>query len=503
MATVVDQDGGRMVEQRRATAIEAATSGIDKEQPIPVYLQLKNLLLADIVRGRYNPGDRLPTEHELCARYDISRTPVSRALNELAEQGVVVRHRKRGTFVSSHWVQRTPNVRELRVIVPEGPWAALLQAAAPPDIVLNMVTVELGDLHQYLVHAVADGRAPDLAVLGSVGVREFAGSGFLLALDELDPDWIEHEYRQDFAEPFVQANSWANHPVAVQAEADVAGLWYRRRALTGLGVPPPERWDELREICRALTRGRKHALVLPGGSWSGEATTYCLLALLASNGSAVLDDESVTLAGPRAVQSVEFLSGLVADGLVPAEVVRYQRDRPIAELASGRAALCLGGSYQGPALAAAAGLDDDAMWAEFGFAPLPAGPSGPAATLAGGMVHGTFRQAARPELAMRMLKEMVSPAALTRMSRQTGQIPPRRSALAMVAGDSPFLAQTATMLDHAVVRPPATAYARVSEQLQAMLERVLLGQQTPAVAVRHAAEMIGAITGLPLVATPG
>jgi DNA-binding GntR family transcriptional regulator len=52
--------------------------------PIPPYFQLKTLLLDAILGGEYRPGDRLPTEHELCRRYGISRTPVSRALSELA-----------------------------------------------------------------------------------------------------------------------------------------------------------------------------------------------------------------------------------------------------------------------------------------------------------------------------------------------------------------------------------------------------------------------------------
>ena len=73
---------------------------IDPAQPIPIYFQLKTLLLEDILGGRYDGDGRLPTEHEFCARYRISRTPVRRALSELAEEGVVLRHRRRGTFVN-------------------------------------------------------------------------------------------------------------------------------------------------------------------------------------------------------------------------------------------------------------------------------------------------------------------------------------------------------------------------------------------------------------------
>lgn len=471
---------------------------IDPDQPIPIFVQLKAQLLGDILRGRFNAGDRLPTEHDLCAMYGISRTPVNRALSELANEGVVLRHRRRGTFVNPHWIKRNANSREVRVMVPDGPWASLLEAAAGDDLSLNIVTIELTDLHQQLVHAVAAGHAPDVAVLDSVWVPEFAAAGFLRPLDELDAGWVAAEHERDFLDAFVAANRFAGRPVAAQAEADVAGLWYRRQALVDVGASIPQTWPELMELCARLVRaGRRSPLVLPGGSRAGEAASYGLLGLLAANGVEVLGPDRVTLDCPAAVECMTLLRDLVEAGAVSADVVGWELGRPIRQLAQGGADLCVGGSYEGPALAVAADLRDDQLWRHFGFARLPAGPSGPAATLAGGMVHAIFRQAAVPDLAMRLVREAVSPSALAAMSRETGQIPSRRSAIALMASESDLVADTAEMLEKAVVRPATPAYARVSAQLQALLEVVLLGRRQPDAAVRHTAEMIGAITGLP------
>ena len=44
---------------------------IDPKLPIPVYFQLKTLLLEEILDGRYGPDGRLPTEHQLCERHGI------------------------------------------------------------------------------------------------------------------------------------------------------------------------------------------------------------------------------------------------------------------------------------------------------------------------------------------------------------------------------------------------------------------------------------------------
>lgn len=50
--------------------------------------------------GAWPPGHRVPAEHELMAAYGCSRMTVNKALAPLAEQGLIVRRRKAGSFVS-------------------------------------------------------------------------------------------------------------------------------------------------------------------------------------------------------------------------------------------------------------------------------------------------------------------------------------------------------------------------------------------------------------------
>ena len=113
-----------------------------------MYLQLKTLLLEEILSGQYGTDQRLPTEHALCSLHAISRTPVHRALAELAAEGVILRHRRRGSFVNPHWLRRNTRSLDLRVIVPEGPWEDLLRKASGDTANLNVAIVDLRDLHQ-------------------------------------------------------------------------------------------------------------------------------------------------------------------------------------------------------------------------------------------------------------------------------------------------------------------------------------------------------------------
>lgn len=82
------------------TAPPPAARRVDRASAIPYYYQLKQILSDAITSGELAPGAQLPGEHELCALYDVSRTVVRQALNELCYEGLVERHRGKGTFVA-------------------------------------------------------------------------------------------------------------------------------------------------------------------------------------------------------------------------------------------------------------------------------------------------------------------------------------------------------------------------------------------------------------------
>jgi multiple sugar transport system substrate-binding protein len=470
---------------------------LTRGQPIPVYYQLKTLLTEEILSGVYGTDGRLPTEHELCERFGLSRTPVTHALTDLAAEGVVLRRRRHGTFVNPHWLTRRADSGEVRVLMPAlDRWEPHLRTVASPGVQLSVAQIELNDLHAAFVRAVAEGRAPDLAILDSVWVAEFAASGFLRPLEELDPSWVENELHRDFLEPFVDAHRIGGSTYAVQAEMDVAGMWYERAAVAADG---PRTWAELQETGRRLADARGGpVLVMSAGPSADEFATYCLVALLASNAARVLGPDVVMLDSPASVEAMRLLRALVDDKVLSTEAVGHERGRPVQMLAKGEALMAFGGSYEAPKLARYAGLEVDAVTDAFGFMPVPAGPRGQSSVLVGGFVYCIPRQAKQPAAAMEVLKSAVTSPAMARFFARTGQIPPRRSAVAELVGRSPFHAFTAGLLGGAVTRPVTPAYALVSAQLRAMLEAVLTARLSPEQAVSRAADLISAVTGLPV-----
>lgn len=73
---------------------------LDRRAPVPLYHQLKRALVHQIRSERLAPGARLPTEVEIEQRYQVSRTTIRQALQELVLEGVVERVQGRGTFVA-------------------------------------------------------------------------------------------------------------------------------------------------------------------------------------------------------------------------------------------------------------------------------------------------------------------------------------------------------------------------------------------------------------------
>lgn len=73
---------------------------INKYSNIPLYFQLKNLIIEKIENGEYAPDSKIPSEQELCEIYNISRPTVRQAVTELANNGYLYKEKGKGTFVS-------------------------------------------------------------------------------------------------------------------------------------------------------------------------------------------------------------------------------------------------------------------------------------------------------------------------------------------------------------------------------------------------------------------
>jgi DNA-binding FadR family transcriptional regulator len=70
--------------------------------------QLKEMLLADLRRGRWQPGERLPAERQMMEAFKVGRSTVRRALTQMKGMGLITQAVGSGTYVAPDALQRLP-----------------------------------------------------------------------------------------------------------------------------------------------------------------------------------------------------------------------------------------------------------------------------------------------------------------------------------------------------------------------------------------------------------
>jgi DNA-binding FadR family transcriptional regulator len=109
---------------------------------------VRAILEQEIRSERWQEGDRLPTERELCGRFKVARNTLRRALETLEERKLIVRHVGRGTFKMSAGAATGPDPFEIENI----------EAFSPADVMECRLIFEPG----LVPHVVARATQADL-----------------------------------------------------------------------------------------------------------------------------------------------------------------------------------------------------------------------------------------------------------------------------------------------------------------------------------------------------
>lgn len=89
---------------------------LDRKSGIPFYIQLKESIRQEILKGVWGTGTRLPTERELARDLGVSRNTVSQAYRELELEGVLKSSQGRGTFVADGAIVTQQESRKEKVL---------------------------------------------------------------------------------------------------------------------------------------------------------------------------------------------------------------------------------------------------------------------------------------------------------------------------------------------------------------------------------------------------
>jgi DNA-binding GntR family transcriptional regulator len=172
---------------------------IDRKSFEPAYIQLVNILRDQIASGQFRTGQRLPSESQLCERYQVSPMTVRRAVNILMDQGLVNTAQGRGTFVKpmelsavmfgldelQNFFRKNSETKvkmlEVRIVRSDSATAAKLDIKVGDRIILirRLITKELEPIFYHQEYLIYDPARPiveaEMEVTSLYGL--FAGTG--------------------------------------------------------------------------------------------------------------------------------------------------------------------------------------------------------------------------------------------------------------------------------------------------------------------------------------
>ncbi len=124
---------------------------IDRNSPIPQYFQLQRWLIEQIEQGVFKPNDRIPTEAELVQLTGLARATIRQAIQNLVNEGFLIRKRKLGTFVLN-MITQTKKKTIVGILIPDirSGYAPELARGAEDEAAQNKLSLILcntDDLH--------------------------------------------------------------------------------------------------------------------------------------------------------------------------------------------------------------------------------------------------------------------------------------------------------------------------------------------------------------------
>lgn len=103
----------------RAPSEKAQAPSAEAPSFSPLYQQIQTLLMKSLQAGEWKPGEAIPSEIELAARFKVSQGTVRKAIDEMAAENLLIRRQGKGTFVATHAEQQV-SFRFLRLAPDDG-----------------------------------------------------------------------------------------------------------------------------------------------------------------------------------------------------------------------------------------------------------------------------------------------------------------------------------------------------------------------------------------------
>jgi len=357
--------------------------------------------------------------------------------------------------------------------------------AANPDVTVNAIYAgNYDDTRIRALSALNSGEPAQLAVMFSIDAYDLIEQDLIVPFDEIvDGDegreWLTSFYPALMANGEIEGQTWG---IPFQRSTIVA--YYNKDMFREAGLDPetpPETWDELVEMGKALTTDDRWGLMIPSTGYP----YWMFQALAIQNGMELMSDDGLTtyFDHPAVVETLEFWRALSTEhGIMPAGTIEWGTLRQA--FLEGETAMMWHSTGNLTAVKTGAGFD-------FGVAMLP-GKERLGSPTGGGNFY-IFKDASdeEREAALRLIQFMTAPEQAARWSIRTGYM-----------GVSPAAYETEALRDYTSAFPPALVArdqlehavaefstfetARVREGLNNAIQAALTDARSPEAALSEA-----------------
>jgi len=191
-----------------------------------------------------------------------------------------------------------------------------------PDIKITFQPTVYGttSYRDKFIAQTSGGAGPDVMISDVVWVPSLAAMGAILPIT----DKAKNVSDQFFEGP-METVTYKNEIYGLPWEASPMAIYYNKKAYKDAGLDPenpPKTWDELRDAAKKLTGGGKYGFAYMGG-WGG---SFDWLPFLWQSGAELFDKDNkqALFNSPEAIESVNFLFGMVKDKLIPPAALTWK-----------------------------------------------------------------------------------------------------------------------------------------------------------------------------------
>ena len=335
-----------------------------------------------------------------------------------------------------------------------------------PDVTVNVTAVPWESAHDRIATSIAGGETPDISMLGTTWVGEFAATGALEPTPEglVEPgDFFEGSWGTAVVDDVAYGVPWY---------VDTRVLYYRTDMAEAAGVEPPTTWDEYKTFAAALQdEGAKSGVSLPPGGFD----SWQYIAPLAwQDGGDILseDGSEFTFDSDAWKEAFEFYNSFFEEGI--AEPTRFETGEIEQEFIDGT----VGSFFSGPfhvGLLREQGGEDFAD--KFGVAMVPGEKSRTSFT--GGGNLAVFNDSENRDASWKFVRWLSEPETQIEWYGVSTDLPSTTAAFDDPQfADDPYLSVFADQLADSKAPPAIPTWAQVSAVIDQELEKVTRGDTT-------------------------